>query len=72
MNLNNLLSQLGNATNPMTMITGMLNPNQKQMLNMFQMKDDNSKAQEIANYCNQNNISKEQLQSIINMISKKR
>ena len=28
------------------------------------MKDDNSKAQEIANYCNQNNISKEQLQSI--------
>lgn len=48
----------------------MLNPNQKQMLNTFQNKNDNEKAQAIADYCNQNNISKEQLQTLINKISK--
>ena len=71
MNLQNLLSQLGNATNPMQMMMGMLNPNQKELLNTFQAKNNNEKAQQIAEYCNKNNISKEQLQSIVNMIAKK-
>ena len=51
--------------------TNMLNPNQKQMLDTFQNKNDNEKAQAIADYCNKNNISKEQLQNIIAMMHKK-
>ena len=40
------------------------------MVNMFQNKPDNEKAQAIADYCNKNNISKEQLQNIINNFKK--
>lgn len=54
----------------MQLLTGMLNPQQKQMLNNFKSQPDNKKAQEIANYCNQNGISKEQLSNIIGMIRK--
>lgn len=52
------------------MMMGILNPKQKQMLNMFQSKPDNEKAQAIADYCNKNNITKEQLQNIINSFKK--
>ena len=52
------------------MMMGLLNPNQKQMLNLFQNKTDNEKAQQIADYCNKNNINKEQLQNIINSFKK--
>lgn len=53
------------------MLMGMLNPNQKQLLNQFQNKNGTDKAQQIADYCNQNGITKEKLQEIINMIHKK-
>ena len=48
----------------------MLNPNQKQLVNMFQSKTDSEKAQQIADYCNKNGITKEQLQSIISVFKK--
>ena len=70
MNMQNLLAQLGNASNPMSMLMGMLNPNQKNLVNQFQSKNGADQAQAIADYCNKNNISKEQLQSIIAMIKK--
>ena len=70
MNIQNLMSQLGNASNPMTMLMGMLNPNQKQLVNQFQNKNNDEQAQAIADYCNKNNISKEQLQNIIGMMKK--
>ena len=53
------------------MMMSLLNPNQKQMVNQFQNKNNQEQAQAIADYCNKNNISKEQLQNIINMINKK-
>ena len=71
MNINNLISQLGMSTNPMQMMMGMLNPNQKQLVNQLQGKNNQEQAQAIADYCNRNNISKEQLQNIINMMNKK-
>ena len=71
MNIQNLLAQLGSATNPMTMMMNILNPNQRQMLNIFKEKNNQGQAQMIADYCNKNNISKEQLKDIINMIPKK-
>ena len=49
----------------------MLNPNQKQAMKTFQNKTNNEQAQMIADYCNQNGISKEQLVSIINMLNNK-
>ena len=58
MNIQNLLAQMKNASNPMTMLTGMLNPNQKQVVNQFQNKTGTDQAQAIADYCNQNGISK--------------
>ena len=71
MNIQNLMSQLGNATNPMAMLMGMLNQNQKQVVNQFQNKNGNEQAQAIADYCNNNGITKEKLQEIINMLNKK-
>lgn len=46
----------------------MLNPQQKQILNNFQGKTDDEKATYIANWCNQNGISKAQLSEIINKL----
>lgn len=70
MNIQNLLSQMRNASNPIAMLSGMLNPNQKQQVNQFQNKSNTDQAQQIADFCNQNGISKEQLQSIIGMLHK--
>ena len=66
MNLQNLMSQLGNASNPMAMLTGMLNPNQKQLVSQFQNKTNQEQAEQIARVCNEKGITKEQLQAIIN------
>lgn len=49
----------------------MLNPNQKQMAQQFQNKTSEEQAQAIADYCNQNNITKEQLKTIIDKFNKK-
>ena len=49
----------------------MLNPSQKQLANQFQNKTTEQQAQEIANFCNQNGISKEQLQSFMNILNKR-
>ena len=71
MNLQNLMAQLGNATNPMQMMLSMLNPSQKQIMTNFQSKTEQEQAEEIAKYCNQNGITKEQLQNIVNMFNKR-
>ena len=49
----------------------MLNPNQKQQVSQFQGKTNQEQAEMIAQYCNQNGISKEQLQNIMSMLHKK-
>ena len=71
MNIQNLMSQLGNATNPMALMLSMLNPNQKQLANQFQNKSKQEQCQQIADYCNQNGIDKNKLQEIINMLNRK-
>ena len=49
------------------MLTSMLTGNQKQTVSQFQNKNKEEQCQQIADYCNKNNISKEQLQQIISM-----
>ena len=49
----------------------MLNPNQKQAVNLFQGKNSQEQAEAIAQKCNEMGISKEQLQGIINMFNKR-
>ena len=49
---------------------GMLNPSQKQVANQLQGKSSEEQAQAIAEYCNKNNISKEQLKEIMQMFNK--
>ena len=71
MNMQNLISQLGNATNPMSLMMSMLNPSQKQTVNMFQNKTTQDQCQAIADYCNKNGIDKSKLQEIINMLNNK-
>ena len=71
MNIQNLLAQMGNASNPMAMLTGMLKPNQRQQVSQFQNKSETDKAQAIADYCNQNGITKDKLQEIVNMLNKR-
>ena len=70
MNIQNLMSQLGNATNPMALMMSMLNPNQKQQANQFQNKTTQEQAEEVARICNEKGITKEQLQSIIQAFKK--
>ena len=52
------------------MMMGMLTPQQKQMANNMQGQSKEQQAQQIADYCNKNGISKEQLAGIIKMIKK--
>ena len=66
MNIQNLMSQLKMSTNPMSMLMGMLNPNQKQQVNQMQNLNKEQQAERRANLCNEKGISKEQLQDIIN------
>ena len=70
MNIQNLMNQLGSATNPMALLMSMLNPNQKQLTDQFKNKSKEEQCQQIAEYCNQNGISKEKLEEIIKMLNK--
>ena len=70
MNIQNLLSQLGNSNNPLQLAMSLLNPQQKQAVNQFQNQPNDKQAQMIADYCNKNGISKEQLKNIIGMLKK--
>lgn len=70
MNLQNLMSQLGKSTNPMSMMMSMLNQNQKQLVNQFQNKTSQEQAQQIADFCNNNGIDKAKLQEIMSMLRK--
>ena len=65
MNIQTLLAQLSQASNPMSMMMGLLNPNQKQALGQFQNKTTQEQAEQIAKICNEKGISKEQLQNIL-------
>ena len=49
----------------------MLNPNQKQMVNMFQNKSQQEQAEQIAKLCNEKGITKEQYIQIVNMFNKR-
>ena len=70
MNTQNLMNQLKMSSNPMALMMSMLNPTQKQQASQFQSKSNIEQCQQIADYCNQNGITKEKLQDIINMLNK--
>lgn len=65
LNLQNLLGQLNASSNPFNMLLGMLpNNNQKQMFtSLANESSDEKRAQILAQLCNQNGITKEQLQN---------
>ena len=71
MNMQTLLAQLGKSSNPMTMLTKMLTPNQRQIASQLQGKTNEEQAEEIAKKCNEMGITKEQLQSIVSMLNKR-
>lgn len=70
MNIQNLLSQFNLATNKKGFLSSLLNPQQRQIINNLQGKSKQEQAEALAKYCNENNISKEQLNTIINMFGK--
>jgi len=70
MNILNLLSLIG-GNNPAQTLLSMLSPGQKQQVETFKGKTTEQQAQEVADYCNKNNIGKDQLQSIINLFNKR-
>ena len=49
---------------------GVLTGNQKQAVNQFQNKSNYEQAEQVAKMCNENGITKEQLQSIANMFKR--
>ena len=71
MNIQNLIAQLNNATNPMSMLMNMLTGSQKQQVNQFQSKTTQEQAEAIANKCNELGINKEQFTQLINMMNKR-
>lgn len=67
MNIQNLLGQLKMSQNPMAMVMGML-PNQNlksAFSSVMSGKNDEEKAQRIADLCNQNGITKSQLENML-------
>ena len=54
----------------MSLMMSMLNPNQQQLAQQFQSKSNQEQAEEVAKLCNEKGITKEQLQSILNMFRK--
>lgn len=64
------MTQVKNSTQPIQMLMGLFNPQQKQAINLFKSKTNQEQAQMLADYCNKNNISKDQLQNIINIFGK--
>ena len=72
MNMQNLLAQLQNATNPTQMLMGVLTGNQKQTMKQFQSKNRQQQCQAIADKANQLGLKKEDLQNIINMLNGKK
>lgn len=52
------------------MVMGLLNPQQKQAVNQFKNLPDDKQAEEIASFCNQNGISKQQLAELLGMLRK--
>ena len=71
MNIQNLMAQMMNSSNPLQLAMSMLNPNQKNLANQFQNKNTQEQAEEIARVCNEKGITKDQLQEIINMFNKR-
>ena len=71
MNIQNLINQLGLATNPQQMMMNMLSPSQKQLANQFQNKSAQEQAEQIAKMCNEKGITKDQLEQIVNMFNKR-
>ena len=71
MDIQNLLSQMASSSNPMQMLMGMLTPQQKQTAKMFQSQPSEKQAEMLANYCNQNGISKQQFTDIMRMLKGK-
>lgn len=65
MNMQNLISQLKMAQDPTAMILSMLNPQQKQQANQFLKKPKKEQCEEIARVCNEQGITKEQLNELI-------
>lgn len=55
----------------MQMLMGMLNPNQKMLVNNFQGQPNEKQAEEIARMCNAKGITKNDLANIINSLKGK-
>ena len=63
MDIISLLNQVNSSSNPLNMVMSMLPGNQKQLFNKIaNTETDEQKAQILADLCNKNNISKEQLE----------
>ena len=71
MNLQSILNQLQGATNPLQMMMSIMNPNQKQALDLFKTKPTQEQAEELAKKCNELGISKNDLQQIVQILGKR-
>ena len=58
------------ANNPSQLLMGMLNNNQKTLVNNFSNQTSEQQAEEIARMCNAKGITKQDLSNIINAIKK--
>ena len=66
-NIMNLISQFKNAPNKANFLMSIANPQQKELLSNMNGKNKEEKAQKIADYCNENGITKEQLSNLMKL-----
>lgn len=59
------------ATNPTAMLSNMLNPGQKQLVNSFKNKSSQEQAEAIASKCNELGISKDDFTKIVSLLGKR-
>lgn len=71
MNIQNLMNQLQNVSNPTSFLTNMLNPSQKQAVNSFSGKSQQEQAEAIASKCNELGISKDDFTKLVSLLGKK-
>ena len=72
MNIQNLLSQMMGASNPMQMLMGMIPKNQQNLINQFKGMTDEQQAERIAQLANEKGLSKQDLYNLINMLNGKK
>lgn len=70
MDIQNLLSQLTQANNPLQMLMGLISPQQQNQVSQLQNKSEYEQAEMLSKLCNEKGITKSDLEQIMKLLGK--